>query len=486
MWSVNFTILYVVAIFFISLFLVKKAINSYEDYSLCGRSLTAVYIFMTYLGTWIGGGTIIGLASWSYLSGVSKYWVLSIPCIVGFPFAVLFITRIRRMGQYSIGDMLALRYPKYFGIVRIPVAIAIIIRNVTVIGMQFSAISLLLTYAFNLDRNLAVLITFLVLTSYTALSGLWGVVTTDILQGLLQTVGLAMLFFQSLKVSGGWAKANLYYQSIDQIQFLSLIDGSNWWNQMGVYLLTIGLFFLISDQGDWQRINSCKTDKTAFWGYLTPLSVTMIWLLIPAYVGVLQRVSLSTEIPYQYATYRFIIEMFSPAVGALVLVCLFASVMSSADSFLLATGLTFSRDIIKYFLNRAATDKEMIFWSRFFTLVAGGMGFAFAIIIDDLIGLWIIGIIISTSILLVPYLLAWFSKGMNTEGAFAGMIAGGILSLLWVFLSSPYNIHPIWVGIGGNLAVSMLVRLFTESPREKEIMATYYWSPVFKGIKNIP
>ena len=35
-------------------FLIKKALNSYEDYSLCGRRLSPLYIILTYLGTWIG------------------------------------------------------------------------------------------------------------------------------------------------------------------------------------------------------------------------------------------------------------------------------------------------------------------------------------------------------------------------------------------------------------------------------------------------
>ena len=264
-WSINFSIIYIAALFSISYFFVRKAVHSYEEYNLCGRSLTFAYIIMTYLGTWVGGGSIIGLVGLSYLSGLSTYWVLSIPYLIGFPFALLFITRIRKLRQYSIGDMMALRYPKYHEAVRIPTAVAIIIRNVTVIGMQFSAISFLVVYVFGIDRNLAILLIFVTITSYTALSGLWGIVGTDILQGLMQAAGLILLLVQSLKLSGGWAHASQYFQSIDHAEYLNLLDGANWWSQMGVYILTIGLFFLIGDQGDWQKLNSCKSDKVAFW-----------------------------------------------------------------------------------------------------------------------------------------------------------------------------------------------------------------------------
>ena len=485
-WSADLSLLYVGALFAISLFFVKKAIHSYEEFSLCGRTLTISYVMISYFGTWIGGGSIIGLVGLSYLSGLSKYWVLSIPYLIGFPFAFLFITRIRKLKQYSIGDMMALRYPAHKQMIRIPVAVAVIIRNVTVIGMQFSAISYLVVFVFGINRNLAILLIFLVITSYTALSGLWGIVATDMLQGFLQAAGLLLLFFQSYKFSGGWHNVTQYFQSIHQTDFLSLFSGAQWYNQIGFYVLTIGLFFLVGDQGDWQKINSCKSDKVAFWGYLTPLCITMLWLLIPAYVGIMTKVYVQTDHTYQFALYHMVIDNFSPLLASFVLVCLLAAVTSSADSFLLSTGLTFSRDIVKFFLNPAASDKELIFWSRFFVLIAGGMGFAFAICINDLINLWITGLILSTSMILVPYLLAWFSKSMNTEGAVAGMAAGGIAAAAWLLGSSSFFISPIWVGITANLLVAITVGVFVGRPSLDDVNKTYYWSDCFKGVKNIP
>jgi len=90
-WSINFSIIYIAALFSISYFFIRKAVHSYEEYNLCGRSLTFAYIIMTYLGTWVGGGSIIGLVGLSYLSGLSNYWVLSIPYLIGFPFAEIML-----------------------------------------------------------------------------------------------------------------------------------------------------------------------------------------------------------------------------------------------------------------------------------------------------------------------------------------------------------------------------------------------------------
>lgn len=479
-------LVYIVILFLLSAFFIRKALNSYEDYSLCGRKLTPVYIVFTYLGTWIGGGTIIGLSSSSYLSGVSQYWILAVPYITCFAFAILFITRIRVLHQHSIGDMLALRYPDYGSIIRIPVAVGLIIRNVTMVGMQFSALSILITYVFNIDRNLSVLITFLVITSYTLLSGLWGVVVTDVFQGTLQTIGLFLLLFFSVKLSGGVDRILEFYQANNQIRFLDLLGSENILRDILLYFSTFGIFFLMSDQTDWERIYSSKSSKTAFWGYLIPLTVTLIILLIPAYLGVFQRVLLHSGTDPKFAVYTFVMERLPSNAAIFILISICAAIMSSADSYLLATGVIFSNDIIKEFLNKNANDKEMIFWTRFFVIIAGAVGFAFALNIENILYLWMIGIGIGATIILPSYLSAWFSRRVNTKGALCGICAGMVYTGLWLIGITDFTIEKILYGLIVNASVMLFVSLLTEKPAETSVNNTFYWSPKFIHIKRIP
>lgn len=485
-YAVYGVLIYIAILFLLSAFFIKKALNSFEDYSLCGRKLSPLYIIFSYLGTWIGGGTIIGLSNSSYLSGVSQYWILAVPYITCFAFAIVFITRIRTLQQHSIGDMLALRYPDYGRVIRIPVSIALIIRNVTMVGMQFSALSILITYVFGIDRNLSVLITFLVITSYTLLSGLWGVVVTDIFQGTLQTAGLFLLLFFSIKLSGGVDRIVEFYKFNNQTGFLELMGAENMLQDIGLYFLTFGIFFLMSDQTDWERIYSSKNNKTAFWGYLIPLTVTLTILLIPAYLGVFQRVLLHSEIDPKFVFYTFIMELLPVNLAIFILVSICAAIMSSADSYLLATGVIFSNDIVKGFLNKKANDKEMIFWTRFFVIIAGAVGMAFALNIEDILYLWIIGIGIGATMILPAYLAAWFSRRINTKGALAGIGAGLFYSSLWVMGVLDFTVDKILYGFLMNAVVMIFVSVFTERPEETSITATFYWSSKFKGVKRIP
>ncbi|NLB24887.1 MAG: sodium:solute symporter family protein [Clostridiales bacterium] len=484
--SAFFILFYIFVLFLLSAFFVKRALNSYEEYTLCGRSLTIWYIILTYLGTWIGGGTIIALAGGTYAHGASQYWIFASSCLCGFFFAFLFITRIRKLHLISIADMFSLRYPHYGEIIRIPVTIGITVRNVTMIGMQFSALTLMFTFLFDIDRNLAVLVTFLIITGYTSLSGLWAVVATDVFQGILQTIGLFLLLFMTIRANKGLDNILDFYTSLGKESELLVIGGHGWFSYFLLCLFSFGIFFMMSDQGDWERVLSSNTDKTAFWGYLIPLTITLMLLLVPSYIGVFQRPLGSPHIDPGQLLYYFIFSQASPALALFIVITLVSAVMSSADSFMIATGLIFSNDIIKRFVNKNADDKELIFWTRMGVIASGTIGFAFAINIQDIIYLWITGISFATVLLIPGYIMAWFSKTANTKGVLTGMAAS--LAYLIILLFFEWEIDPIYTltGLLINLLITFSVSYFSKRPDIKDVMKTYYFGPQFSFIKNIP
>ena len=245
--SFYFVIAYIIILFLLSAFLIKKALNSFEEYSYCGRSLSIVFVLFTYLGTWIGGGTIIGLVGRSYDFGASQYWIIAMSCVVELFFALFFISRIRKLGLKSITGFFAMRYPEHKEVIRIPVAGALLIRNVAVIAMQFSALSYLITFVFGIDRNLALLLFFLVVIAYTVLSGLWGVAVTDVFQGILQTAGLILLIVISVKFAGGIDGIESFYHSEGHLGYLSLFETDMEWYEILLYIVAFGLFFLMND-----------------------------------------------------------------------------------------------------------------------------------------------------------------------------------------------------------------------------------------------
>ncbi len=478
-------IAYVIILFVLSAFFIKKALNSYEEYSYCGRSLTIGFVIFTYMATWIGGGTIIGLVGKTYQGGAGQYWLIGISFVVQFLFVLIFLRRIRILRQPSIAGFLAMRYPDYGEFVRIPVTIGILIRNVTMTGMQFGALGYMVTYIFGINSNLSVLLIFLIITAYTVLSGLWGVVVTDIFQGILQTTGIILLVVLTVKLSGGIGEIYHFYQATGSESFLNILNFQDNIVSLIKYILAFGLFFFMSDQTDWERIYSSKTDKTAFWGTLIPLVITLITLVLPAYLGVFQRVLSLGMADSQLVIYQFIFESIDVKMAMFILVGLIAAIMSSADSFMLASGIVFSNDIIKRFVNKEAGDKELIFWTRAFVVITGAFGFAFAINISDIIYIWLTGIGMAAIIMIPAYLLAWFSKIANATGCIAGMCAGIIYCIVIAVGYIEPSVDEILIGIAINFTISITVSFFTLRPLTKTIDETYYWSERFNELKRL-
>ena len=423
---------YLIILFFLSAFLIRKALTSFEDYSYCGRSLGIGFVFFTYLGTWVGGGTIIGLVGRSHDFGASQYWIMAMSCIVELFFAYFLISKIREREYRSITDFFADSFPEHDGIIRIPTAAALLIRNVTMIAMQFSALSYLIMITFGISRSLALILIFIVIIGYTVLSGLWGVALTDVFQGVLQTFGIVALIIVTPKSTGGIKGVVDFYTEAGDPGNLNLFTTQLTWYEIIMYIIAFGLFFLMNDQANWERIYASKNRRTARWGFMLPLVVTLISLVLISYLGVFQKVISGGVEDSQSVLYTFLLQRGDSFVTVLIMVGLIAAIMSSADSFLLASGILASEDIIKSFLMKNAGDREQIFFTRVFVVVTGAIAFAFAINIYDILSLWLTGIGLTSMILLPGYFFGWLHRRPQTDRVLAGMAVGGICAVLMI------------------------------------------------------
>lgn len=476
---------YIIILFLLSAYFVKRALISYEEYAFCGRQLTLFFIILTYFGTWIGGGTIIGVIGGAYAGDTDPYWIFAMSCFFGYVFALIFLPRIRILNLKSISDFLALRFPDDNEIIRIPSFVAIITRNVTILGMQFAALAYLFTFTFGMDKNISILVTFLIITSYTSLSGLWAVISTDIFQGIFQLIGMILLLYFSIKANGN-IENSISFMAIDALEsgaelleyLLPKIDPST-------LVVCFGVFFIMGDLVDWERTYSSKSLKVAFWGYLIPLTLTLILLIIPTITGLLLKSQSSTLITGEYITYWFLFEQIPRLTGILILCTIFAAIMSSADSYMIASGTIFANDIIKKFANIEATDREMIFWSRLGVIISGSLGYAFAINMNNILLLWALGIAIATITMLPEYLMAWFSKSMNTHGAFVGMCSGLVYCATIIYSGDGFDSFTIIFGLLLNTCIAYSVRFFSSKPAKDDIESTFYFNERFLNLRKL-
>lgn len=469
----------------ISAVFTKKSIKSYNEYTVASTSLGFFFTFFTYFSTWISGATIIGLATMSFKWGLYQYWFLAVTYIMGAVSGPVFLTRIRELNVYTVGDFFALRFPAHEKIVRLLVAVSMICRNITIIGAQFTTVAFFISIGFNVDFNKVLYLTGAFIVVYTALSGLWGVAGSDIFQGIIQLIGIPVLIFYIIRYAGGLDGIFSFYDKIDGTSYLKIFESANNTTEIFFLLLAPGLFFIIEDQATWQRIVSSKTEKVAFWGYLAPIGAALLWLLTPCLIGVFSKAVFPNFTAYPVALLDFIFSLPQPAT-LIIMFAILSAAIATSDTYLLASGVIFSQDIMRKVFNIRASDDRLIFLTRIGIALSGLLGMAAGMRVYDIFELYLLGAYFGGSVLTVPYLLTWFSKKINGVGLIAGILCSIVSFIVCTqFLFFSYSVSML-ISMVLNYLFARFFCLAGKPPKQEDVDSTYYFSPKFHNISNIP
>ncbi len=474
---------YVFAVIFISGIFVRKSIRSYEEYTVASRSLGFFFTFFTYFSTWVSGAVLIGLATMAFEWGIYQYWFIAVTYIMGAISGPVFLTRIRKLNVYTIGDFFALRFPGNEKMIRVLVAVSMISRNITIVGAQFTTMAFFISIGFGINFNRALYLIVIFIILYTSLSGIWGVVGTDVMQGMIQIAGLSLLLFSIISSAGGLSEIISFYHNIDGLSYLNIFEKTNKTTEIFILLLAPGMFFIIEDQTTWQRIISSKNDKVAFWGYLAPLGAALVWLLVPCFIGVFSKPIFASFTAYPIALLNFIASL-PQWMSIAILFAILSACVSTCDSYLLASGMIFSRDVADKVLG--LDGRRLIWATRLGIAVCGGLSFYAATRVYDIFELYMLGAYIGGSLLTVPYLLTWFSRRMNSIGIIGGILCSAVSLILCVYYFHFSYPASMIVSMCINLLAAYLIGLAGRTPDKISVENTYYFSSKFANTSNIP
>jgi SSS family solute:Na+ symporter len=123
-------------------------------------------------------------------------------------------------------------------------------------------------------------------------------------------------------------------------------------------------------------------------------------------------------------------DVLPAGVTGIVIVAYFSAIMSTADSCLMASSGNFVNDIIERYFVRNISAKTSIRLSMLVTLIIGVLSVIVAAQFTSVLNAGLYAYAFMVSGLFVPTLGAYFWKRGSSAGAMAGMIVGGIITLL--------------------------------------------------------
>ncbi len=186
-------------------FLRARQIKSQEDFMVAGRKLSLTTMVFTLVCTWIGSGTFIAGAEYAAKAGWSSLW-LPAGAWVGIAVIYFLAAKIRTFGQYTVGDILEVRYGKF---ARLFGAIALIIAFTTIVSYQFRAGGYILNVAtdgaISVEMGQVIAAAFVIL--FTALGGMVAVAHTDLPNGIIILLACCAALPFAVLLAGGWGGA---------------------------------------------------------------------------------------------------------------------------------------------------------------------------------------------------------------------------------------------------------------------------------------
>lgn len=472
-------ILYLFLMLGIGFYAYRKSTSNSEEFLLGGRKLGPAVTALSAGASDMSGWLLMGLPGAMYFTGLSSIW-LAVGLTVGAFFNYLLVAP--RLRAYTEVAQNAITLPVFFEnryknknhILKITSSIFILLFFTLYTSAGMVAGGKLFETAFGLDYSMGVWITSLVVVAYTFLGGFLAVSLTDFVQGTIMVLALAVVPIVAINKTGGSTEIMDLVNSKGP-QYLDLFKGISAVSIISLLAWGLGYFGQPHIIVRFMAIDKIKDLTKArnigiSWMVLTVLGAMSIGLVGIAYLQKFDTETMALfDVNQRDAETIFIYfskVLFHPLIGGFILTAILAAVMSTISSQLLVTSSSLTEDIYKAFINKKASSKRMLLVSRLSVLIVAAASLALAINPkDSILGLvgnaWAgFGAAFGPLVL-----LALLQKKSTWQGAFFGMLVGGITVIIWIYFDHPYkDWFEIIPGFFLSLITNLIVSKFTYKP----------------------
>lgn len=468
---------YVMGMIGIGFFFVNKN-NSIGDYILGGRSLNPWVAAMSAQASDMSGWLLTGLPGLAFLSaaGTKEAVWTAIGLGVGTYLNWLFVAK--RLRAYSEVANDSLTIPEFFanrfgdkkGWLKIICALFILFFFLIYTASMFVASAKLFANIFNFDYMTALLLGGVVIISYTVMGGFLAVSWTDFVQGVLMFA--ALIIVPAMLVFGDFADPVLAKEYI-LTGFTDLGVSADFSGIVIASAIAWGLGYF----GQPHILARFMGIQRA--SYVRPARIIgMIWVVISLFgalaVGMAGKAYYIDGLADSETIFMMLVlDMFNPFVAGILLSAILAAIMSTADSQLLVTSSAFANDIY-YQFNKNVSQKHLLWVSRVTVLAVSALALILASNPDNSVfGLVSYAWAGFGAAFGPAMLLSLFWRRMNLQGAYAGIISGGIGTIVFKMLKDASNgvgffaVYEILPAFILSLVMIVAVSLATPAPSDK-------------------
>jgi len=411
-----------------------RKVKTGSDYAIAGRNLPGWVAALSERATGESSWALLGLPGAAYATGLLEIWT-AIGCVAGIITAwALLAWRLRDEAEkYNVDtftEYIAKKHGETGRWIRMVGSSTIVFFFFFYVGAQFLGGGKTLHTMFGISPESGMYITAAIIVPYTIYGGFRSVVYTDVIQAIVMiatliigpVVGLIYLsnhpdlFAQSMTIA--LQKAGTEYNSLfggfsGFMAGVVIVGGFSWFfGYLGGQPQLSMRFMAIKNK---QQANQARNIGIAWTvvAYIGALMIGWIGLAIFGPHGLDDR---------EYVMPAVILEIFPPAIAAVLITGAIAAMISTADSLLILSATELSENLIKPLMNNKNDQANSLLRSR----------------------------VVTAMLAVVALILAYFSPS----------------DLIFTLVSY------VWAGIGGTFSIVILLSLFWKKYHGRAVLAT--------------
>jgi SSS family solute:Na+ symporter len=373
-----------------------QAKNPNEFYA-AGKHCGFFQVTMSLLATILGSSAILGTISLSQKSGWAAAWMM-LAATTGLLCLIPLAKYVRRYGNFTLTDMLGSFYGqdvKRLACIIIPVAWT------GVIAAQIIGSGKIIAFLTPLSYAHGAILTGTIFIVYTVFGGQISIIKTDIWQGFLIFIGLAVAVFAAAN-SHGLPNKDQITQTFPFNQNFSPVD-------FVILLLTYATAFVVGPD-IYSRLFCAKNERTATLSViLTAFCLAPVGFLL-SFIGIT-----GTAHSFDFLSQHNL--SFIIAFGLL------SAVISSADTTLLTAASTFSE------LFADLKKQSSIKTTRMLTAAFGAISIVIALVLPNIIQALLLAFSFFSGAFIVPTIAGLLGFRTYKNRVAAAVLCGGVLSL---------------------------------------------------------
>lgn len=455
---------YLLAMCVFGFYMTRRKLKTDEDFTVAGRRLPLLVMIGTLLATWLGSGTIIGGANFIYTYGLyaSIFFLIGGP--IGFLVLWSFADRIRRLGKFTIPEMLEARYGRG---ARVIATVTIILAYMGIVSYQFKGMGYILSLSTGLSLQTATIIAAAFIILFAAMGGMISVAYTDFVSAFFMIGGFLIVLPAAFRLAGGWSEMIAALPA----SHLSATGGLTWIQMFGFLLPT--LFLIMGDQNIYQRFSAAKDSRVAkqsALGFLGAMIIVGPMLLF----GALLSRAMWPGIEADTALMVLAMETLPVVLGGLVLSGLMAFIVTTGDSYLLSCASSFTYDLYVRVIKSPVSPQKLIWVNRAAVVVIGVLAYVLVSYFPSVLHIQMFSYAMYGAAITPSILAAFLWKRATAAACVSSMAVGALATLVWeLFLNRPGDLNSIVFALPLSLLTLAAVSLLTRPVPDQKLDAFF-------------